>query len=134
LAAPLAAWSPPPGCTDNATPPAPDSIVVRQSEASTAMRNGACPSTPPAMPIAIASPESMAKRSALNHWPATAMAPTRLKAADAPIRNRPAVTVASVSPVANSTQPPAQSRVEMVIRRRGPKRSSKTPTGICMPA
>ena len=86
------------------------------------------------MPIAIASPESMAKRSGLNHCPATAMAPTRLKAAEAPIRKRPAVTVASVSPVANSTQPPAHSSVEMVIRRRGPKRSSSTPTGICMPA
>ena len=48
-------------------PPASSSMVVRQSEASTATRSGACPSTPPAMPIAIASPERMAKRSGPNH-------------------------------------------------------------------
>ena len=51
-------------------------------------------------------PGRMANRLAANHWPATAMAPTRLKAAEAPIRNRPAVTPASVSPIANSTHPP----------------------------
>jgi hypothetical protein len=121
--------------SDSASPPtARNKVVVRQSEASTATRNGACPNTPPAIPIAMASPENMAKRSARNHCPATAIAPTRLKAADAPIRKRPAITMASEVPVANSTHPAAQTRVEMAISRRGPKRSSRRPTGTCMPA
>ena len=119
----------------NTTPAAATSnVAVRQSDASITRRNGAWPNTPPAMPMAIAPPDRMAKRLAGNHWPATAMEPTRLKAAEAPIRKRPAVTAASVVPVAKSTQPPAQIRAEVAISRRGPKRSSRRPTGICMPA
>ena len=86
-------------------PPA-AAMVVRQSDASTASRSGACPNTPPAMPMAMARPDRMAKWSGGNHWPAMAMAPTRLKAADAPIRKPAGGAPASVSLPANRTQPP----------------------------
>ena len=61
-----------------ARPPAAVIIMaVRQSYRSTTRRNGAWPNTPPAMPIIMARPLNSAKRRAGNHWPATAMAPTK---------------------------------------------------------
>jgi hypothetical protein len=110
------------------------SDALRQSNASMAKRSGAWPNTPPAMPSIMARPLNRAKRVGGNHCPATAMAPTRLKAAEAPIRKRPAQTAQKAELSAKTTQPSAQQKPAAAISRRGPKRSIIMPTGICMPA
>ena len=78
--------------------------------------------------------ERLWQQATLYFEPLPASAPTRLKAEPAPIRNRPTDATNRLWLDANNSPPPTHTSAASAIRRRGPKRSSRTPTGICIPA
>jgi hypothetical protein len=106
----------------------------RQPSTGRAAWTGAVVSTLPSPPIATAMPVTFATFAGTNHSVFALMTAISPAETPTPMITRARTKPARPSDSANAAKPAAVSRPSVACTRRGPRRSSATPSGICASA